>query len=263
MRASELSKNTGIKALRYPLGSVPHGTLEVNRTCNIRCRACYTLDKTRVKSLAEVRRELDLLLVKRRLGVVTILGGEPTLHPDLAEIVADVKGRGLACQLLTNGVVFLQDATDRLLDRLIRAGVDRFIVHIDSGQAHVHGDIKKAREALFSKLERKRVKFALSLTLYDEDEGGLPDLVREYSRFRYFDSVLAVLARDPGLTRSVELGDVYRNIRRELGIERTSSNAQGSLKCCLNSASPPVPSGRIVQIDWVLAQPRSWYSQRV
>ena len=221
MRTRDLSRHAGIRALLYPLGGVPHATLEVNRTCNIRCRACYTLDRTHVKSLGTVKQELDLLLEKRKLGVITILGGEPTLHPDLAEIVAAVKSRGLLCQLLTNGVAFLEDGTDRLLDSLIRAGVDRFIVHIDSGQAHVHGDIDKARETIFSKLETKKVNFALSVTVYDEDSGCLAGLARKYSRFRYFDSILAVLARDPGLPKGqdVEMAGEYRAIRSELGIE--------------------------------------------
>lgn len=221
MRTHDLSRHTGIRALRYPLGGVPHATLEVNRTCNIRCRACYTLDRTHVKSLDVVKKELDLLLEKRKLSAITILGGEPTLHPDLAEIVTAVKSRGLLCQLLTNGVAFLEDGTDRLLDSLIRAGVDRLIVHIDSGQAHVHGNIEKARETLFSKLESKRVSFALSVTVYGEDSGCLAGLARKYSRFRHFDSILAVLARDPLLprTESAELLGEYRHIRSELGIE--------------------------------------------
>jgi hypothetical protein len=49
----------------------------------------------------------------------------------------------------------------------------------------------------------------------------------------------------------------------EPGIERQSSTAQGLLRCCLNRESAPVPSGRIVHSDWMWAQPRSWYSQRV
>jgi len=221
MRTSDLSRNTGIKPLRYPLDGVPHATLEVNRTCNIRCRSCYTLTRTHVKSLDTIEEEIDLLLEKRNLSAITILGGEPTLHPDLAAIISIVKSRKLVCQLLTNGVAFLEDRSDELLDGLIRAGVDRFIVHIDSGQAHVHGDIDKARGALFSKLERKKVNFALSVTVYNEDAGQLAGLARRYSRFRYFDAILAVLARDPRsqIIQDVELSGEYRHIRQELGIE--------------------------------------------
>jgi len=221
MRTSDLSRKTGIKPLRYPLVGIPHATLEVNRTCNIRCRSCYTLNRTTVKSLDAVEEEVDLLLKKRNLDIITILGGEPTLHPDLAAIVSVVKGRKLQCQLLTNGVAFLEDRSDGLLDGLIRAGVDRFIVHIDSGQAHVHGDIDEARRTLFSKLERKKAHFALSVTVYNEDARRLAEPARRYSHFRYFDGVLAVLARDPhsAVIQNVELSGEYRHIRRELGIE--------------------------------------------
>ncbi|MGQ9592034.1 MAG: hypothetical protein ACUVYA_17270 [Planctomycetota bacterium] len=41
------------------------------------------------------------------------------------------------------------------------------------------------------------------------------------------------------------------------GIDFDSSMAHGSFRCCLKTASAPVPSGRTVQTDWMCAQPRS------
>ncbi len=221
MRTEDLYRPTRIKALKYPLHDTPHATIEINRNCNIQCRSCYNLSREYVKSLDEVKKEIDLILKKRNLSVLTILGGEPTLHSDLANIVAYVKSKKLICQLLTNGIVLLQDKNDQLLNELIRSGVDKILLHIDIGQIHVHGDIEQIRNTMFTKLEEKKVNFSLSITIYNDYTCMIPALVKEYSRYNFFDGVLAVLARDPlpPKTQDAELYDEYRSIYEKLGIE--------------------------------------------
>jgi MoaA/NifB/PqqE/SkfB family radical SAM enzyme len=60
MRIEDL-KNAGyINILKYSARDVPHVTIETNRTCNIRCRSCYNLDRDGVKPLAAVKEEIDL-----------------------------------------------------------------------------------------------------------------------------------------------------------------------------------------------------------
>jgi len=218
MRVEELSANSGIKPLEYPLRDTPHATIETNRTCNIQCRLCYTRDRSHVKTLAEIEREIELALKKRNLQTMTLLGGEPTLHPRLPEVVASIKSRGLKCQILTNGVVFLHDDQDGLLDRLIASGVDRILLHVDSGQSHIHRDLEEVRSRLFQKLERKKVHFSLSLTIYEEERGAMPGLIKKYARYRYFDGILAVLARDPSAPyhQTVSLAGEYESLEREL-----------------------------------------------
>jgi Radical SAM superfamily len=183
--------------LNYSPREVPHATIETNRTCNLGCRSCYTLDKKSVKSFAHVKDEIDLALQKRDLQTVTILGGEPTLYPGLEDVIVYVKSRGLFCQLLSNGIVLLEDRGDEMLDRLARRGLDRILLHVDSGQRHVHNDLDAARRALFSMCEARRLHFFLSVTIYNEDQGQMPELLKAISVYRYFDGILAVLARDP------------------------------------------------------------------
>ncbi|MGZ5478938.1 MAG: radical SAM protein, partial [Candidatus Aminicenantales bacterium] len=159
--------------LDFSAREMPHATLEINRTCNMRCRCCYNIDRSWVKSFEEIERDLDRAMALRRLQAVTILGGEPTLHPDLPRIVALVKSRGLHCQLLTNGLRFLDVDGLKLVRAVKGAGVDKILLHVDSGQAHVHGDIEAARKKLFSLMEAERIEFGLSVTVYNEDRGLL------------------------------------------------------------------------------------------
>jgi hypothetical protein len=224
MRVEDLKDPGRINILKYSLRDSPHATIEPNRTCNIRCRCYYNLDRNEVKPLGLVKEEIDAAAAKRNLQIITLLGGEPTLHPDLERIIAEIKSRGMMCHILTNGLRLLNDRDGRYLDGLIRAGVDKIFAHIDAGQSHVYGDIEAARGALFAKLEARRVPFALSITIGDGDQRTLPALIRHYSRYRYFDGVLAVLARDPLPPRSqdAQLLDEYLSLADELGIEPTN-----------------------------------------
>jgi hypothetical protein len=210
--------------LKYSTREVPHATIETNRTCNLGCRTCYNLDKQSVKSLTQVKDEIDLALKKRALQTITILGGEPTLYPGLEEVIAYIKSRGLFCQMLSNGLVFLEDRGDEMLDRLARCGLGRILLHIDSGQRHVHKDPGAARRALFSKCEERRLHFSLSVTIYNEVQGKMAELLEEGSGYRYFDGTLAVLARDPqpaGIERA-DLAAECRSLADTLGLLPTA-----------------------------------------
>ncbi|MBW2534352.1 MAG: radical SAM protein [Deltaproteobacteria bacterium] len=222
----DLTKGSDLRPQKPAFADTPHATLEVNSECNIRCRHCYNLDRPGTKSVEQIRQELDELLRRRRLDTVSLVGGEPTLHPHIAEVVRAVKKRGLVCQLLTNGVAFLEDEQDRLLRQLVAAGVDRFLVHIDAGQRHVHGDVDAARHAVFERLERHQVYFGLSVTLTRGNEGCLPGLVRQFAQYRYFDGLFVTMAMDMAHafdpSRSNEhdpsLAAVDRSMVRALGV---------------------------------------------
>jgi hypothetical protein len=210
-----------VRPLKYSAREVPHATIETNRTCNLDCQSCYTLDKKSVKSLAQVKDEIDLALQKRDLQTITILGGEPTLYRGLEDVIAYIKSRRLFCQLLSNGLVLLGDRGDEMLDRLVQSGLDRILLHIDSGQRHVHKDLDAVRRALFSKCEAKKLHFSLSLTIYNDDQGQLPELLGAFSEYRYFDGILAVLARDPhppGFERA-DLAAECRSMADTLGLQ--------------------------------------------
>ena len=217
-----------LRPLALPAGEVPHMTLEPNKTCNIRCAACYSLDRQVVKPYEQVVREIDEGLAHRNLETISLLGGEPTLHPRIADIVRAIKRRGLVCMLLTNGVTILRD--DALLDGLIEAGVDRFILHVDAGQEHVHGDVEGARHALARRLESRRAWYAFAVTVQAGHEDALTHVMREYASYRFFDGVLSTLALDfeglftdgPSRYPAADLGRVHASLTEDLGIRPAS-----------------------------------------
>ncbi|MFW5739874.1 MAG: 4Fe-4S cluster-binding domain-containing protein, partial [Myxococcota bacterium] len=62
---------------------VPHATLEVNQACNLACHGCYKWKFSYMKPLAKICEEVDIAARARKLETITLLGGEPTLHPAL------------------------------------------------------------------------------------------------------------------------------------------------------------------------------------
>jgi hypothetical protein len=221
MRVSTLPRATRPVPLGFPLREVPHLTLEPTRECDLACRLCYALDRGHVKSLGAIREELDLACRRRRLQAVTVVGGEPTLHDGIVDVVREIKRRGLVCQLLTNGLKLLAAGGERFLRDLIAAGLDKVALHVDVGQGH--RDVEAVRDRLFHLCETERLLFSLSLTVYPESEADIPALVRRYARHRYFDGVLAVLGRDPGRVEphGPALETQHRHIASGLGVEPT------------------------------------------
>jgi pyruvate formate lyase activating enzyme len=75
--------------------------------CNLRCPWCHNRDLVLGTAEGLVPLEEALGLVEKRkniLGAVVLSGGEPTLYPDLDELIGRIKKTGLLVKLDTNGM---------------------------------------------------------------------------------------------------------------------------------------------------------------
>ncbi|RPI74422.1 MAG: radical SAM protein, partial [Ignavibacteriales bacterium] len=105
--------------------------LEPTAACNLSCDGCYRKnEKDGHKSLSVIKEELDVFTRLRTCDGVSIAGGDPLMHPDIIDIVKDVKSRNLKPIINTNGLAL----TKELLHELKKAGVFGFTFHIDSKQ---------------------------------------------------------------------------------------------------------------------------------
>ena len=228
MKISQLSGHEKLRPTKIPLRDVPHITLEPTMACNLTCSTCYNLAHDYAKSLPELEAELDIALKKRNLETVSILGGEPTLHPRLIELVSYIKSKGLVCQLLTNGIVFNSAKGEALLERLVAAGLDRMIVHIDAGQGRSSDENTRLCNSLFSRFEAKRLTFALSVTVTDAVRDDIAELMKEFARYRYFDGILVTQAKNmdqltaPAVHPGPDLSEISSGIERGLSIRASS-----------------------------------------
>lgn len=227
MLLKDLNNNIKPYSIAYPLDETPHLSLETNFTCNLTCKACYNRNKDHIKPLNQIQEEILYAISKRKLETISIIGGEPTLHPNLLEIIQFIRKQGIFCQLLSNGILFLEDDEDTLLKDCIKAGVNRIVVHVDEGQEHYHKDIKSVIVKLFNKLEKNKIPFALTVTIYNETKSGLPEIIKEYMEYSYFDGIIGYVVRDvsDNIVKKVqaedypELGDVYQSITKKLQID--------------------------------------------
>ncbi len=98
------------------------------RRCNLSCAYCNEYDSaSKPVPIAMLRERVDQLA---RLGttVVTISGGEPTLHPELDELIGHIRSRGIIAGLITNGYLLTRER----IQRLNRVGLDHLQISIDN-----------------------------------------------------------------------------------------------------------------------------------
>ena len=108
--------------------------------CNLRCRHCYINPAehgTATLPLATVQRWLKLFARPERETTLILLGGEPTLHPDLAAIIRAAKSLRYAVTVDSNGYLFHD-----LLDRVTPQEVDYLSFSLDGPDAAVNDPIR-------------------------------------------------------------------------------------------------------------------------
>jgi pyruvate formate lyase activating enzyme len=99
--------------------------------CNLSCPYCHNPELVTGPPPGDFleRREILAYLRRRRgvLGAVCITGGEPTLHTDLAELIAEIREIGLKVKVDTNGT---------LPDRLPPLGADYYAMDLKAAPTH-------------------------------------------------------------------------------------------------------------------------------
>ena len=172
-------KNSPLQ-LPWTPGNVPHAILDILRGCNIRCRDCYNLQPDRIKPLAEIDAQLDALTRLRKLQSISIVGGEPTLHPDLVEIVRRVRRRGMFVELFTNGV----DLNDQLLTELKRGGTNVIFLHIEPNQRRPDlpteagmDDLRRLRTEKAALIAAHDIEVGLAVTAYPDKAAEIGEAV--------------------------------------------------------------------------------------
>lgn len=116
--------------------------------CNLRCKMCgqwgmvgsskdYPPEMLREKlSLNEI--EVLLNDVRSFKPNITLFGGEPLIYREWPEIVKMVKGRGMRCNIITNGVLLGENA-----EKMVELGVDEIIFSLD-GPKDIHDEMRSS-----------------------------------------------------------------------------------------------------------------------
>lgn len=115
--------------------------LKLGYRCNDSCRFCHSAPHRGVDlSTAAVRSRVDRV-VEAGVERVVFSGGEPTIRPDLVELVAYGRAAGLVVGLVSNGRML---AYRGLRERLLEAGLSQVYLSLHSHRAAVHDSLVRA-----------------------------------------------------------------------------------------------------------------------
>ncbi len=120
------------------------GYIQVTRICNQRCLFCSNPENQQTISTDKAIRQARTLLKSGYDGVI-LTGGEPTLHPQLPEIIRSCVGVGIAVRMITNGQT---TANRRYLRSLMEAGLGHLHVSIHSMRESVQAYLTGNKESL-------------------------------------------------------------------------------------------------------------------
>jgi len=116
-----------VRALKFPHQPVAAHLIPTRR-CNLSCTYCNEFDASSPPvPIRDLIHRIDRLAALGT-GIVTLSGGEPLLHPHLADIVSAIRTRGMIATIITNGYLL----TPEQIARLNRAGLDHLQISIDN-----------------------------------------------------------------------------------------------------------------------------------
>jgi len=117
--------------------------IAITYRCNNRCTFCYANapdrgDDSQEMTTAEVQVIIDRIADEAHCPTLSFTGGEPTLRPDLVDLVRYAASKGLRVNLITNGI---RCADAAYVQALAEAGLDSAQVSVEGGSAPVHDAI--------------------------------------------------------------------------------------------------------------------------
>jgi Fe-coproporphyrin III synthase len=167
--------------------------------CNLHCRHCYINPRQhgrRRLPLSTIRKWLEALLRRAPGANLVLLGGEPTLRPDLSHIVAAARSLGCATITIdTNGYLF-----NNILDRITPADVDTISFSLDGASAKTNDAIRGrgcfdacTTGARLAKEKGFRTSLIFTVSRLNLDDlSRMPDLLRKLAVDHFFIQVIGL-----------------------------------------------------------------------
>jgi Fe-coproporphyrin III synthase len=146
--------------------------------CNLQCRHCYINPQQHGRQrlgLPTIRSWLQTLAHRAPGANLVLLGGEPTLHPDLPQVVQIARQTGYGSITIdTNGYLF-----NNILDRIAPVQVDFFSFSLDGASAATNDPIRGqgSFEVCTQGIGRAKAKGFRTSLIYTVSRMNLADLI--------------------------------------------------------------------------------------
>jgi MoaA/NifB/PqqE/SkfB family radical SAM enzyme len=162
--------------------------LIVTRRCNLSCGYCNEYDNFSEPIPFEVLKGRIDALHRLRVVNIALLGGEPLLHPKIAEIVAYANRRAQV-SITSNGFLL----SEKLIERLNEAGLNNMQVSIDTLFPDASSYIQKSMKSIVPKLQRLQrlanFDVNVNVVLCESSKDQFKTTLRELRKFGFFVSV--------------------------------------------------------------------------
>lgn len=190
--------------------------LVVTRRCNLSCGYCNEYDCTSAPVPWALLDERLRRLRDLRTWMVCLSGGEPTLHPELARIVARMRELGFRRrQLITNGFRLRPELVDALND----AGLTDLQISVDGVRATetTLKVLEHLRERLELLAERARFTVVVSAVIGSAPPSEALEVVRFTKGIGLTPRIVLLHDGEGRLRLTPEERDAYREVKRLLG----------------------------------------------
>ncbi len=141
--------------------------------CNNRCQVCYADPSIfSNNTFMPLSCAQEVITEMKNIGGVKglLIGGEPTLHPNLFEIISFMKEKQIASTLITNGRKLSDVVFVRALEQ---SGVSKVVISLQGSNASVHNNITHSSKSFQETIEgiincqESSVNFCVLTTIQD------------------------------------------------------------------------------------------------
>jgi radical SAM protein with 4Fe4S-binding SPASM domain len=124
--------------------------LQLSGRCDLRCRYCGMPRPSIGEEELSPQEIRDVILQARELGAqgLTVLGGEPTIYPDVLKVIRFARSHGFAVELITNGVGMEVGFARQLFEERVRV-----VLKLSSLNADVQ-DVLTGKPGSFEVIQR-------------------------------------------------------------------------------------------------------------
>jgi MoaA/NifB/PqqE/SkfB family radical SAM enzyme len=157
------------------------GYIQIIRVCNQKCLFCSNPSNGHVLSTEEIKK-IILRYKKNKLAGIYLTGGEPTMHPDLFEIIRYCKKNNVECKIITNGQRL---AYPQYMKALYASGLRQLHVSIYSNRKNVQdkltqndGAIVNLQKAFRNLAEYPEMSVSVNITINRQNQDHLKQVVR-------------------------------------------------------------------------------------
>jgi 7,8-dihydro-6-hydroxymethylpterin dimethyltransferase len=182
--------------------------IDVNEACNLTCPVCFadsSTKKTAHRPLAEIERMMDALVKSEgEPDLLQISGGEPTIHPQILDIIRAARARPIRHVMLnTNGIRIAEDAA---FVKELAAFKPGFEVYLQFDSLHAAAlknlrgaDLTRIRRMALEALEREGISTTLVVTVKrGVNDGELNEIVDHALQWRCVRGITFQPVQDAG-----------------------------------------------------------------